>query len=256
LANLKRKLASRSRSTRNRTAGRTIRLAATTALAEADRSKHILFYALQMFYATAEVHVISCRWTLQACDRRSSGGDRTAVSLHALKLVDEPTLIVIPEAQSLSTIADFCALMDAALAQCEELKDRFVIMDVHGGVDVDGDRISLSDPASDLIAAVRDFRTGGVGTNNLKYGAAYGPNLDTILDFAIDESAIDVTQRTNGVASAAVKLDTLRTADSRRYELAKAKIRDMPCPLPQVPRWRVSTPQSTTAEVCGKPRRT
>ena len=96
-----------------------------------------------------------------------------------LEKVDEPTLIVIPEAQA-SSIGDFKTLQDAALAQCEELQDRFVIMDVHG----DGD-VACPIPDADLLTAVGNFRNSGIGTNNLKYGAAYAPNLETVLDFAV-----------------------------------------------------------------------
>ena len=45
---------------------------------------------------------------------------------------DGPSLIVIPEAQSLS-LADFKALQEAALGQCHDRQDRFVVMNVHGG---------------------------------------------------------------------------------------------------------------------------
>ena len=45
---------------------------------------------------------------------------------------------------------DFRPLHDAALSQCEELKDRFVIMDLHGG------SVSMSDPNwSDLVSLNR-----------------------------------------------------------------------------------------------------
>ncbi|WP_317172810.1 phage tail sheath family protein [Hymenobacter sp. HDW8] len=145
--------------------------------------------------------------------------------LKTLVNVDEPTLIVIPEAQQLS-IDDFKTLLDDALAQCELLKDRFVIMDVHG------DSESLSDPTADLLAAVGNFRNKGIGTKNLKYGAAYGPNLDTVLDLAIDETKIDVDHSINGAAPTTAKLDTLKVGSNRLYELAKAAIRDMICKMP------------------------
>jgi phage tail sheath protein FI len=128
---------------------------------------------------------------------------------------------VFPEAQSLS-IADFKTLHDAALKQCDDLKDRFVIMDVHGGA------ISMSDPAANLLTAVGSFRSNGIGTNNLKYGAAYAPNIETVVDVAFDESATNVAINGN----AAVKLSDLPATDSQSYELAKAAVRDMSLKLP------------------------
>jgi uncharacterized protein len=199
---------------------------AVASLAEAKRSKHIMYYALQMFFANGggPCYVVSVNLY------KSAVGDalvetELSAGLAAVKKEDEPTLIVFPEAQSLS-IADFKTLHDAALAQCEVLKDRFVIMDVHGGA------LSMSDPTVDLVTAVGNFRNNGIGTNNLKYGAAYAPNLETTLDFTYDEAATDVVITTNGVAAAAVKLNTLKAADNQVYELSKAAIRDMDCKLP------------------------
>ncbi|MBC6608764.1 phage tail sheath family protein [Hymenobacter sp. BT188] len=194
-------------------------------VAEADRSKHILYYAMQLFFANGggPCYIVS------AGTYKALGGALVEDDLHkgldALVNVDEPTLLVIPEAQQLS-IGDFKLLQDAALAQCELLKDRFVIMDVHG----DGE--SLSDPTADLLAAVGNFRNQGIGTKNLKYGAAYGPNLDTVLDLAINETKIDVDHSINGGAATTAKLDTLKVGSNRLYELAKAAIRDMICKMP------------------------
>src|SRR4029079_15258710 len=137
---------------------------------------------------------------------------------------DEPTLIVFPEAQSLS-IVEFKALHDAALTQCSELQDRFVIMDVHG------DAVSLSDPDANLLTAVNNFRTSGIGSDNLKlkYGAAYAPNVETVLDLAVDESSTGVAITTDGVAAAPVMLNSLQAGNNSLYALATAAIRDLPC---------------------------
>lgn len=204
----------------------TVDLKATATVTEAARSKHIMYYALQLFFANGggPCYIVSV-----GPFKATFGGALVETELQAgldtLVKKDEPTLIVFPEAQSLS-IADFKTLHDAALAQCADLKDRFVIMDVHG------DSISLSDPDGNLLTAVSNFRTNGIGMNNLKYGAAYAPNIDTVLDFQYDDSKVDVTITTNGTAAAPVKLDTLKTANNRVYEQAKAGIRDMICKMP------------------------
>ena len=201
-------------------------LKAVGEVTEANRSKHIMYYALQMFYANGggPCYVIS------AGKYKDNFGDapvRTELQagLDTLQKADEPTLIVFPEAQSLS-IADFKTLHEAALAQCADLKDRFVIMDMHG------DGISLSEADAVLLDAVDNFRNGGIGTDHLKYGAAYGPNIETVLDFAIDEDAILVTHKIDGTGSTAVTLKSLATDKTRLYEMAKAAIRDMPCKMP------------------------
>jgi phage tail sheath protein FI len=198
---------------------------AVVTLKEADRSKHIMYYALQMYYATGGG---PC-WIVSVGTYKQLGtaldGSEMGKGLAPVAKEDEPTLIVFPEAQSL-TIGEFATLHNTALAQCEDLKDRFVIMDVHG------DSLSMSDAATDLLTAAGNFRSNGIGTNSLKYGAAYAPNLETTLDFVIDETKIDVTVTTDGTAGAAAKLDTLQAGSSQTYEMAKAAIRNFPCRMP------------------------
>ncbi|TNE57305.1 MAG: phage tail sheath family protein [Bacteroidetes bacterium] len=198
---------------------------AVATLDEADRSKHNMYYALQLFFANGggPCYIISVKTYL------TFGGALVKTDLDeglkALAKEDEPTIIVFPEAQQLG-ISDYKGLHDDALTQCATLKDRFVIMDLHG------DTISLSNPAANLLTAVGNFRTNGIGANNLKYGAVYGPNIETILDFAIDETKVQVVVDTDGTAAAGVALNTLEAGNNRHYQLAKAAIRDFPCKMP------------------------
>jgi len=131
----------------------TTELKAVASLAESARSKHIMYYALQMFFANGGgpcwiISVGSYKPTFGAALVKTE----LEAGLTALAKEDEPTLIVFPEAQNLTAIADFKALQDAALLQCETLKDRFVIMDVHGGA------VSMSNPAAVLLTGINNFR--------------------------------------------------------------------------------------------------
>jgi len=198
---------------------------AVASLPEADRSLHIMYYALQMFFANGGGPCYIVSVGLYKALGTALVEAELSAGLNVLKKEDEPTLIVFPEAQRLS-IADFKTLHDAALAQCADLMDRFVIMDVHG----DGE--SMSNPAANLLTAIGNFRTNGIGTQNLKYGAAYAPNIETTLDFAFDETKTAVTITTDGTAAGAVNLDTLQTSNNAVYTLAKAAIADLPCKLP------------------------
>ena len=198
---------------------------AAASLAENARSKHIMYYALQLFFANGggPCHIVSVnRYT--TLPGSLVVGDLQA-GLATLVKADEPTLLVFPEAQALS-ISDFKTLHDAALQQCADLQDRFVIMDVHG------DGVSLSNANANLLTAIGTFRNSGIGTNNLKYGAAYAPNIETVLDLAYDEAETDVVIVTDATPAAAVKLNTLSGASNQIYEAAKAAIRDFPCRLP------------------------
>lgn len=196
-------------------------------LVEGDRSKHILYYALQLYFANGggPCYIVSVG--------RYKGTFGAALveaelekGLTAIEKEDEPTLIVIPEATSLS-IADFKTLSDASLAQAAKLQDRFVILDVHGGAQ------SMANPAANLLTGIGNFRSNGVGANNLKYGAAYAPNLETTLDFNFsDETKVKVTVTTDGTAAAAVTLKSLEAASNARYAATQAAVRDLPCRLP------------------------
>lgn len=83
--------------------------------------------------------------------------------------VDEPTLIVFPDGVALTKIQLY-DLYKLALDQCNTLKDRFLIADVH-----------MTDPTSrnvDFPNDIDNFRT-NIGTKYLSYGAAYFPYLET-----------------------------------------------------------------------------
>jgi len=119
--------------------------------------------------------------------------------LDALEKFDEPTLIAFPDAVSFldgSDDPDFSVLGDLqkrALAQCEKLKDRFVIMDVMQGY-------LPEDITNQPITAFRN----NIGTNFLKYGASYYPWIRTSyphnLHFSqlsfIDETDADIVDLT------------------------------------------------------------
>lgn len=186
-------------------------------LPEAARSKHILCSAVRLFFANGG----SSAYIVSVGPYRPLGTDLVAAELEqgigALAGADGPSLIVIPEAQSLS-LAGFKALQEAALGQCHDRQDRFVVMDVHGGGE------SLSDPHADLLRAVAAFRADGPD-RFLAYGAAYAPNLETTLPHAYDESAVQVTVD----GDAAVPLDSL---DEQTRTHAVAAIRELPMRLP------------------------
>jgi uncharacterized protein len=83
---------------------------------------------------------------------------------------DEVTLLVVPEAINESSDANRAAIYDAMLTQCKNLQDRFALMDV--------------EDTGDISTDASDFRSTNVGANNLNYGAAYYPSLNTIIKLA------------------------------------------------------------------------
>jgi phage tail sheath protein FI len=196
----------------------------TAALLGTKRSKHIMFYAVQMFFANGGGPCYIVSVGPYKSPSAVLLGDLTD-GLAALAIADEPTLIVFPEAQALGVV-DFEALQDAALKQCALLMDRFVIMDMP-----DDGTHSPSDPTTKILDVVTVFRD-AVGSINLKYGAAYAPNLETVLDYSIDETTTVVDYFDAAGTAQTKKLSALAAANNLAYESAKAAIRDLPCVLP------------------------
>ncbi len=113
--------------------------------------------------------------------------------LVALEKISEVTLLVVPDAVSADlSDSDRKDIYEDALAQCEGMKNRFTVMDV---------------PQSATPAPVSDgntFRNNCVGPDNLNYGAAYYPYLDTTLNYGTNPLLIQVASYTiNGVPDTA-----------------------------------------------------
>lgn len=195
---------------------------ANATLDETAGSSHILYYALQMFFENGggPCYIVSVgAYKAVAADLSAQ---ELRDGLDALQTNDEPTLLLIPEAQNMSDSVQFGALQAAALKQCFDLQDRFVIMDIHGGTH------SLSDPSTDMGVAVSAFRTQGLtetDVEHLKYGAAYAPNLKTTVAFSFDPASTEVI--INGAAAV-----TLDKVDAQTNALALGAIRGLLMNLP------------------------
>ena len=155
--------------------------------------KYLMYYCVKMFFDNGggQCYIISVG-TYQATPAIDLAGDSTnnlatmyglQDGLDALKLEDEPTLIIIPEAVKLNTTAEYSTLVQAVLLQCNTLRDRFAIFDIF-----DGGEITALDSAQQ--SANREY----FGNNYLKYGAAYYPFIKTTMNFYVktDETNVNV----------------------------------------------------------------
>ena len=94
---------------------------------------------------------------------------------------------------------DFYNVFKAALAQCNQLQDRFTILDVF-------DKGSLADSISGLRS--------GVGTQYLKYGAVYYPDLVTSLSYPNTAIEFESSATTQAQLSGNTLADVLATAEA------------------------------------------
>lgn len=201
-----------------------------------NRSKHLMYYALQAYFANGggPCYVVS----VGPYKALNVALDRTELEAGLAEVAkeDEPTLIVFPEAQGLSA-GDHHTLMVAALAQCAKLQDRFTIMDLN-------DRGETLVTSGDVNGAATAFRTGVAPTNpvNLKYGAAYFPNIKSNLRHTYTEAQVNVVHRVNGVAGTldGHPLSDLNTTGNAAFNTAaynklKKAVDDFPLILPPSP---------------------
>jgi len=145
---------------------------------------HTMYYHMQMYFANGggPCYIVSIG---QESDTVNT--DDFYAGLAAVALEDEPTLLLFPDGVQLLTQDELYELYDAALQQCTDLKDRFVIMDCHGGTADDED----VPESQHRINIVSDFRN-GIGMQNLKYGAAYYPFLKTSLNYRYTDDTVKI----------------------------------------------------------------
>ncbi len=142
-----------------------------------------LYYALQLFYANGGgiCYIVSAGpYASNGAKTKSDLKD----ALDALRNCNEPTLLVIPDAVLIGG-QDFTDLQIDTLKHCARLRDRFALLDLEESDDPDSD--------------INRFRQ-GIGTSNLKYGAAYTPHLHTSIhphfiyqDIALKQGGRSVT---------------------------------------------------------------
>ncbi len=143
-----------------------------------------MYHSLQIYFANGggPCYIVSV-------GSYKSSGDPVVLSelqagLAAVKKEDEPTLILFPDAASFTSASEFYQIYKDALIQSAQLGDRFTIIDVYNGTtnftQINSDVINGAGPEPTLPLGIRN----GIGNNNLKYGAAYYPWLETIYSFA------------------------------------------------------------------------
>ena len=186
----------------------------------ATKSKFLMYYSLQMYFANGggPCYIISVgdyTATISKTDLAANGG------LAALAKEDEPTLIVFPDATAITTPANFYGLYQDALTQCQKLQDRFTIMDTYNEVS------GFADTLRSNIS---------LGTDYLKYGAAYYPFLKTTLPYAYDDSAVSISHTENNAPGGTTNYDGDHLSDltdnTELYNLIKVELNKLSVTLP------------------------
>jgi hypothetical protein len=147
-----------------------IRLDASDNFVGADiTTAYYLHHAVQLFYANGggDCYIVSVGpYATAAPFADETHFTNAGAALEAISRVDEPTILLFPDAVLLDDAA-LGNVQKAALLQCANLQDRVTVCDLK------------NDSPADLQDIV-DFRQ-QIGINNLKYGAAYTPWIAALL---------------------------------------------------------------------------
>jgi phage tail sheath protein FI/Tfp pilus assembly major pilin PilA len=174
---------------------------------------YLMYYAMQMYFANGggPCYIVSVdTYVNDLGNENSISFDDLNDGLDKLRKEDEPTLIVFPDAKKLSEV-DFYTLYNNALIQCNEMQDRFAIIDTHTSTDSVADALA----ARNRLNLEKDY---------LKYGAVYYPHLKTILDYRYDEESIEITHTTDlpsAIAEATAQLEAYKVDFAAENDLLR-----------------------------------
>ncbi|BAY90651.1 MULTISPECIES: phage tail sheath family protein [unclassified Tolypothrix] len=203
-------------------------------------SPHNMYYALQAFFKNGggPCYIVSVGSVKASGGVISDGALQAGIEEVAKE--DEVTLFVFPESQALYTLAqdNRVGVFGDALNQCGLLQDRFVIMD-----------LQVPDPQQTINAAADKFRELSLSLDNLKYGAVYAPNVETIFNYEYDPASVSIIHQRiapNGnksdgpfnnlkMSSLAASQTDATVGNAILFNLAKAAVEAIPLVLPPSP---------------------
>ena len=150
----------------------------------------LLYDSLRMFYSNGggNSYIVSIG---NYSDALATSKQKFLDGIAALANEDEPTILLFPDAVNLQN-SELHDIQIGALSQCNTLQDR----------------VTLCDPkyTGDFAADVKTLRD-NIGINNLKYGAAYGPWINTSLPRTI--YLRDLTMKRDNTSGAVISLSSL-----------------------------------------------
>lgn len=152
-----------------------------------SKQPYLMYYSMQMYFANGGgpcyITSVGQYESKTHTDGRAATGvvpSELIEGLDEIEREDEPTLLLFPDATEMDgalSDTDFYSVFNAALAQSLKLQDRFTLIDLRS--------------AENVSTPVDSFRNEISNEGNLrKYGAAYFPYLETILDYQYAENDI------------------------------------------------------------------
>jgi phage tail sheath protein FI len=136
-----------------------------------------LYYALQLYFANGggSCYITSVANYSTAAATSVGRYAQMKAGLDAIGKVDEPTMLLFPDAASMNE-AQFYRLFRAALKQCAALGNRVTLVDL------------FTASGTDSFASKANHFRQGIGDKFLSYGAAYYPYLRTLIAPFVNEA--------------------------------------------------------------------
>lgn len=176
----------------------------------APQVSFLMYYSLQLYFANGggPCYIVSAGTYGSA----SSGVQKSDLEtgLDRTDTIEEPLLLVFPDAVSLAVQDDFYALYNKVIAKAgNETRNRFALLDTYYGNSV---------IKSDDKNTVEQFRSEINPDNNadVSRAAAYFPHLETVLNYTFDEALTPITHtglQATGQSSAAFYAEEIHAID-------------------------------------------
>ncbi len=134
-------------------------------------SKYMMYDSMRMFFNNGggACYIVSVGDYSSNISPKKLNDIKNNGGISSLERVQEPTLLVVPDAVLLSE-SDCFTIQSQMLAHCgQKMRNRFAILDVYNGTS------TRTHDDNDVINRFRE----GVGSNNLSWGAAYYPFVNT-----------------------------------------------------------------------------
>lgn len=206
---------------------------AEASIDEQLRSKYLMHYSLQMFFANGgnRCFIVSVG---NYKDENFIDINKLLQGLEIAETVEEAGLILFPDAVNIENETDYYFLFKEAIRQAALLKDRFVLVDVYENKE-NGNNWMSNIQHPDGFSGLRNLLNGS--TDELKYAAAYFPFLFTNILFKyseieLAENAIDYIKISNADAA---DLFSLQTINNLQYAEAKRALSQLRMVLPVTP---------------------
>ena len=184
------------------------------------RSNYLMYYSLQMFFINGggPCYIVSVG------DYAGGGVINQAdlmTGLNEVAKINEVTLLLFPDGLNMTEASSYYSLYMEALDQCQELKDRFAVMDVYTNPElskqenIDAARLGISNDAD----------------NRLKYGAIYYPRINAQIEYKFGgDETINIIGK--GDATLTGTLAELKSKNNSFYFMAKSAVNDIEILLP------------------------